>query len=95
MHAQGFFENNILQTLAYVEDAASNNTVYPLYIIQGVAVAISCAHLPACMHAYMHAKGSSSVMASACMHARMHAKGSSLPCANTCQCFPPCHQPHH
>lgn len=48
MHAQGFFENNILQTLAYVEDAASNNTVYPLYIIQGVAIAITCA--PACMH---------------------------------------------
>ena len=35
-HAQGFFEQNILETLAYVEAAAENSTTIPLYIIEGI-----------------------------------------------------------
>lgn len=37
---QGFFEANILTTLTYAEDASSENTTIPQFVVQDVATAI-------------------------------------------------------
>ena len=73
--AQGFFEQNILETLEYVEAAAENSTTIPIYIIEGIASNITWAPKQPCMMIYMH---------TGCMHAcRMRCgprKGPVVPC---------------
>ena len=42
---QRFFLGNILETLTFVEEATANDTLFPVYVIEGVAVQIRCVPL--------------------------------------------------
>ena len=50
MPRQRFFVGNILQTFAFVEMATANETLFPLYVVDGVAANIRFGPY----HVYMH-----------------------------------------
>ena len=52
---QRFFVGNILQTLTFVEVATANETLFPLYVVDGVATSIRCAFLPEMFTSTCHA----------------------------------------
>ena len=51
---QRFFLGNILETLTFVEQATANDTLFPVYVIEGVAVQIRCVRLLPNMHDAAH-----------------------------------------
>ena len=86
---QRFFLGNILETLTFVEQATANDTLFPVYVIEGVAVQIRCAPLPnvrvAAHHAYSKGASMCRQLASVTLCRMPHLPSQSSPLPLACQ----------